>query len=160
MMRHRRDQKQEEDVAALGLEKHRKDVVFPNPEAEVIGYKVEPQWDFPMGPQRQAFSGRFWTHTRGSEMLPEMPPQAKEREVFPPSFCLLCTTVPHWPNLQRYQRSEKLSLLPYRAGQRKSMNLKVSKPRSATSRLQESFHTTLVNTLQQFWVVWGMMTEL
>lgn len=42
MMRHRRDWQQEQDAAALGLEKHRQDTVFPNPEAEVTGYKVEP----------------------------------------------------------------------------------------------------------------------
>lgn len=39
--------------------------------------------------------------------------------------------------------------------ERQSMNLKVSKPSSATNRLQETLCTTLANTLRQFWVVWG-----
>lgn len=42
MVRHLRDEKQKQDAAAPGLEKHREDAVFPNAEAEVTGYKVEP----------------------------------------------------------------------------------------------------------------------
>lgn len=40
MVRHPRDQQQEKDGTALGLEKHREEVVFPNTQAEVTGYKM------------------------------------------------------------------------------------------------------------------------
>lgn len=96
MVRHPRDQQQEQDGAALGLEKHREEAVFPNPQAEVTGTRWSDN-----GPYKETCSSRIWNHTGVTGMLLGMPPKAKKREVFSPSLCFLYASVAHWPNLQR-----------------------------------------------------------
>lgn len=73
---------------------------------------------------------------------------------------ILCTSVSHWPNLHRHQRTGSLTnVVSYNTGQgrrkRQSMDLKITRPRSALHGSQEAVCITLINTLQKFWIVLG-----
>lgn len=87
-----------------------------------------------------------------------MSTKAKERRRILASL-LLYTSMSHWPNLQRCQRTRRLinivSSNRERGRERYGVSMKANRPRCAPCRLQETLCITLINTLQQFWVVWG-----